>query len=408
MEFSTSRHTAREHTHGVSVLAWNGIRLYSASKDTTIKEWDLNGNCLRSFTGHTRWIRCLVLTNGRMYSGSWDGSVREWDLNTGTCLRVFEDVHEGGVNSVILDDQGQRLYSGGEDGAICIHDLVIGDVVDRWEGSDPILALSSLGNLFVFASHSNGTLSLFDASNFELLETTVSSSSEATALAVVADRLYSANNDKTVREFDVDDWVAQRVFRGHLGFVASLVGSAGTSEGVDASRNTGPRLFSGDSSGTVKVWDLVTGSCLGTLRAFDGRSASSLCLVEEHNLLLVGGSNGEIKWFHLSDLPHSFAGSVGQPLPPASKVSNLPQHANDGFYGGGAVYPHFQQPYGQHPYSSAFHNQQQRYESSFGVQSHGNIVSTLSSAGRPPCHFFARGQCRNGDSCRFSHTNRAV
>ena len=87
------------------------IHLYDLNK-----EWDLSsGALLRTFHGHTRWVRSIALGQNRLFSGSWDDTVREWDLETGQCVRIFDGTHELGINAVVVDEEGGRLYSGSDD-----------------------------------------------------------------------------------------------------------------------------------------------------------------------------------------------------------------------------------------------------------------------------------------------------
>ena len=92
------------HEQGVrAVIPYNG-RVYTASGDKTIREWDMKvryvfihtqvirgnlcahhlqmGDCLRTFQGHTGGVNVLKIVNGVMYSGSDDGTIRAW------CLKV--------------------------------------------------------------------------------------------------------------------------------------------------------------------------------------------------------------------------------------------------------------------------------------------------------------------------------
>ncbi|KAJ3062203.1 hypothetical protein HDU99_005294, partial [Rhizoclosmatium hyalinum] len=294
------RFTAQSaHANGVSALVFNAGRVYSASKDAQIKEWDADSfQLIRVFSGHSRWIRCLALGNGRLFSASWDNSVREWDLETGLCVRVFEGVHESGVNSVLVDEANIRLYSASEDRIIAVYDLNSGEVIDRWEASGGIIALHHIqlnGDLgYIAAASDNGTIGLWDASSGELVDSSPSSSNEVTSLFLTAGRLFSAGNDKLVTEWDVSSMVKGRTFRGHSAYVSCLTGTEGESEGVPG----GPRLFSGGWDGSVKVWDLVTGVCIVSLRVFEGRSVNSICLGDD-GLLVTGGSNGDIKFWNL-------------------------------------------------------------------------------------------------------------
>ncbi|KAJ3073421.1 hypothetical protein HDU98_001541, partial [Podochytrium sp. JEL0797] len=218
-------------------------------------------------------------------------------------------VHESGANAVVCDKENQRLYSAGEDKTIVVYDLATGQVCDTWESTGGILALALIpmaaGDLGCLASTSeNGSVSLWDCATGECIDTTTSSSNEATSICLIGERVYVGGNDRLISEFAVDSWIQGRVFRGHSGFVSSLIGTMGeddASSGVPG----GPRLFSGSWDGSVKIWDLVSGVCVDTIPVFQGRSVNALCLcpgmgVGGGALLVCGGSNGDIKVFDLA------------------------------------------------------------------------------------------------------------
>ena len=81
------------HTHAVTHVAVtpDGLRAISASKDYTLRVWDLRtGQLLRVLEGHEeRIVGLAVLPDGkRARSLSTDGTIRLWDLDTGATLRV--------------------------------------------------------------------------------------------------------------------------------------------------------------------------------------------------------------------------------------------------------------------------------------------------------------------------------
>lgn len=67
--------------------------LYTAGCDKIIKKWNLlstNQDTNFAGIGHENWIYSLILGNEKLYSCSKDGTVREWSKKTGQCDRVFK------------------------------------------------------------------------------------------------------------------------------------------------------------------------------------------------------------------------------------------------------------------------------------------------------------------------------
>jgi WD40 repeat protein len=57
-------------------------RIVSASRDKTLKVWDIthgHGMCLQTLRGHTGWVNCVgILPDGRVVSGSRDKTLKVW------------------------------------------------------------------------------------------------------------------------------------------------------------------------------------------------------------------------------------------------------------------------------------------------------------------------------------------
>jgi WD40 repeat protein len=102
-----------------------------------------------------------------------------------------------------------------------------------------------------------------------------------TSLVISGNWLFSASDDKTVKQWDVHTGKHVRTFADHQSSVKSLV----------ISEN---RLFSGSDDKTVKQWDLNTGKCL---RTFSGHKSSVKSIAVNGDWLFAGNSDSTIgKW----------------------------------------------------------------------------------------------------------------
>jgi hypothetical protein len=95
------------HTMGITCLCDFGNRLFSGSRDRTIKLWEVkNGQLHFAYHGHTKKVTCLCLSLGRenevfLFSGAGDKSVRAWDVMRKKA--VFEMVVDSEVAPKALD-----------------------------------------------------------------------------------------------------------------------------------------------------------------------------------------------------------------------------------------------------------------------------------------------------------------
>eukprot|EP00922_Rhytidocystis_sp_ex-Travisia-forbesii_P060719 GHVS01090020.1.p1 GENE.GHVS01090020.1~~GHVS01090020.1.p1 ORF type:complete len:503 (-),score=55.62 GHVS01090020.1:34-1440(-) len=100
------------------VLEKAGLVLLSASRDNTMKMWDVFGGALmRTFVGHDNWIRNIVVhsTGKHIISCSDDRTIRSWDVLTGVCCEVICNAHSGFVTSLAMSSQGCLVASGSLD-----------------------------------------------------------------------------------------------------------------------------------------------------------------------------------------------------------------------------------------------------------------------------------------------------
>jgi WD40 repeat protein len=262
------------------VFSPDGQRALSASRDSTLRLWDVaTGVTLLIFEGHTGEVGSVAFSPDGKYalsaSGDIDGNdntLRLWNVNTGDILRVFEG-HTGFVSSVTFSPDGQRALSGSGDGTLRLWSGVAipalnpatdetGEVPRVFTGHTSIVssvAFSPDGQRALSASW-DGTLRLWDVATGETLRVLVGHTHHISDVAFSPDgqRALSGSHDTTLRLWDIATGETLRVFEGHTDWVSSVAFSP-----------DGQHALSGSGDRTLRLWDVATGD---TLRAFEGHT----------------------------------------------------------------------------------------------------------------------------------------
>ncbi|KAF7725610.1 hypothetical protein EC973_009488 [Apophysomyces ossiformis] len=93
----------------------------SGSLDNTIKVWSLeSGTCLRTLFGHTHGISVLEYDKLRLVSGSRDGNITIWDIESGLPMHSMQ-AHSSAILAAALSDT--KLVSASAEGDIRICDF---------------------------------------------------------------------------------------------------------------------------------------------------------------------------------------------------------------------------------------------------------------------------------------------
>ncbi|HWQ11222.1 MAG TPA: zinc-ribbon domain-containing protein [Roseiflexaceae bacterium] len=172
------------HTSRVSAVqvAPNGQRAVSASRDDSVRIWDLaTGAELQQFDAHGIGVHAVVFLpdSRRVAAGCKDHTLRIWDVQTGQELRVGRG-HQGPVTAVAVTRGGERIISGSEDGTVRVWDAETAqellvfhadDYVNPWTGKQvgvTQIFVSSDGRKAVTVGFE--ALKLWDLSTGQLLQ----------------------------------------------------------------------------------------------------------------------------------------------------------------------------------------------------------------------------------------------
>lgn len=191
----------------------NTSTLISASKDKTIKIWDINTNeCIRTLEGHDDWVRFLTLSpdGTRLFSCSDDWNVRAWNFDTGQCEYILEG-HTMPVLHVSTSPSHRFLFSTSRDRTIKIWDYQNGKLLSTLEGHEDWV------NYFIPTPDGNKAI--------------------------------SSSLDGDIRIWNVLGWRCTNTLKGHQGWVEFLYLT-----------QDGSKIVSGSSDNTIKVWNFAEGT----------------------------------------------------------------------------------------------------------------------------------------------------
>eukprot|EP00656_Telonema_subtile_P002289 TRINITY_DN11005_c0_g1_i2.p1 TRINITY_DN11005_c0_g1~~TRINITY_DN11005_c0_g1_i2.p1 ORF type:complete len:613 (+),score=73.67 TRINITY_DN11005_c0_g1_i2:100-1938(+) len=210
----------RAHSLAVTCVLVHGDRLYSASRDRSIRVWNLNGqmDCLLRLTGHTDAVTCLLLCEGNtLVTGSLDRTVRFWDSNDGRPIQTMPG-HEGAVWGLAWC--APDVLSCSQDGTIRSWSLASqhGRVCSAQQWSDP--------------THGFGARM----------------SAAFQALEVSSGRIFGGNDDSNVYEYDLNSRSIVGVYQGHSAPVLALAVN-------------GNHLVSTSADSTARYWDCTSRMC---------------------------------------------------------------------------------------------------------------------------------------------------
>jgi WD40 repeat protein len=226
----------------------DGKTIASASEDTTVRLWDLNGEKKLSFEGHQQPLTSVAFSpDGKtIASASYDHTVILWDLN-GKKKLSFEK-HQQGVTSLAFSPNGKFIASASEDTTVRLWDLNGKEIHPPFKGHKlPVtsVAFSPNGKFIASASNDN-TVRLWDLNGKEIHPPFKGpGETRFRSLAFSPDgKTLAAANDNTVIHWDINGKEKPKTFKGHQEFVNSVAFSP-----------DGKTLAAADGN-TAILWDI--------------------------------------------------------------------------------------------------------------------------------------------------------
>jgi WD40 repeat protein len=217
------------------------ILLISASKDKTIKVWNLpNRTLINTLKGHEASVNSVAITQDRKFivSGSSDQTLKVWDLSNGHCLHTFKG-YVGNVHALNISPSGKHI--------ICSSDkyLKVWNLYSRVELPDPIGHGSAVNTMVVTP---NGRQAI------------------------------SASENGIIKVWDLDTRTEVFNIKGHDYRLNALAVTPNS------------RQLISSSSSNIRLWDLSTGALIDSFKIFEEDTVQAL-VVTPDGKQVVAASN---------------------------------------------------------------------------------------------------------------------
>lgn len=235
----------------VTSLLVVGDKIISGSDDMSIHIYDINkGELTKRLLGHDGGVWALQNYGNALVSGSTDRTVRVWNIETGKCTHVF-DGHTSTVRCLLIIPQDG--VEGGESEFAVAGGSSSSSLAPSLSGSRrPTSAMMSRSTSSVFNNNNANSGASMPAVSSSKPPLFVTGSRDANirvwTLPDLSTNWSSSSNPSTPNPY------LRHVLQGHTNSVRAIAGHANI-------------LVSGSYDTTVRVWDILTGTCLHVFHA---------------------------------------------------------------------------------------------------------------------------------------------
>ncbi|MEM7130693.1 MAG: effector-associated domain EAD1-containing protein [Chloroflexota bacterium] len=242
-----------EHFVNAVVVFDEGSKAISASRDKTLKVWDLQtGQIEQTIRGHKDEIRAVAIIDKEKKAISADSkALKIWDLKTGQLEQILVG-HEDTIRSVSVYDNGAKAISASNDRTLKIWDLLIGELIQTLDDhqSDVLCAVAFDEGRKALSASIDKTLKIWDLKSGCVIQTLTGHKSSVSNVVVFDDgrKAISASYDKSLKIWDLQTGKVLQTLFGHKASVTSV-----------AIFDEGRKAVSASNDKTLKTWDLDTG-----------------------------------------------------------------------------------------------------------------------------------------------------
>jgi WD40 repeat protein len=302
--------------------------------------WLICQSALADFKGHENGVKSIAISNNLLVSASKDQTIKVWDINTETEIRTCYG-HDNEVTSVSFSPDGNQAISGDLDGIIILWDIKDCQVIHKFSNTTKVKSVSwSPNGLYVLSAHDNGMIKLWDIKAKQELRSFSGHTDQVSDVSFSSDssKVLSASKDTTIKLWDVETGKEIRTFAGHTKWVVSAAFSKDGLFAVSSSKDNTIRRWnietgehtiisdqiwasdvsfvqdndhaiSGGKDQVLKVWDLKTGQSICELTGHKG-TITSVAVSKDNKIIFSASLDKTIKQWQMCELPKKSLGKA--------------------------------------------------------------------------------------------------
>lgn len=280
------------HKDAVQNVCWSpaGDMLATSSADTTIMLWALNKDEVwtkkMTLTGHEHTVSGLVFNKEAtfLYSASRDKTIKKWEVSSGRCKKSYnndEEGHDDWIKEIQLSPNGDQIASAGLDMVICLWNESTGKL-DNEPYRDHENAIEALAYSSIKADK-NIIDSVLEDEDKKIAESKKKQLAESKDGDQGGMFLLSGSRDRTMRLWFIQEGVCVRVIKGHDNWIRGCL-----------FHPSGTFIVSCSDDKSVRVWDL-TKNCYQILKhTFHKSFVQCIDYNKSCPLMVTGGVECEV------------------------------------------------------------------------------------------------------------------
>ncbi|MGI2902540.1 nSTAND1 domain-containing NTPase [Tolypothrix sp. VBCCA 56010] len=307
------------HTQAVRSVIFtpDGKTIASASNDSTIKLWNLKGQCLQTLTQHEDGVfRVLFSKDGKTLISASNNTLIIWQRQPNGTFKLVKPIPDKDqISAVSLSPDGQIIATGSQNTFTLNLFQKDGKLIKTWkEHRDQIRDLSfSPDNQIIATASVGGAIKLWSVKERKLLKTIQNDSVRLDRFGVrfVDNKTIAAtNSDRPIKLLNVNGTQIKNL-QGHTEQVLYL----------DVSRD-GKYIASANKDETVKIWSPKSDEPLPTLVIPDTTINQASFSPDSKMIALAGDDNTVKLWNINSILPPTIlqSKSISVSFSPDSKM----------------------------------------------------------------------------------------
>ncbi len=294
------------------VYSPNGEKLATASRDATVKIWDLgNGREVRTYRGSKDPVRSIAWSNdGKWIASTAGNEIHVWDPETGKLKKSLTG-HEKPVSAVAFHSDGNSLVSGSDDMSVRLWNIEQGNETanlnadaDKKVKSQIYSVTFSPNGKLVAAVNGNGQMQIWNPSleKAKRLVSGFDAHASSTAYQVVFGKdtsvIFTSGSDNKAKQ-----WIGLgpdgESLPGH-GRPTPIEGHTNNVTALAVTKD-GKFLATGSTDKTIRLWDLSSGVAR-LARVFQGHSeeVSALAFSPDGKTLVSGSNDQSVRLWKVS------------------------------------------------------------------------------------------------------------